>query len=233
MLKTIYHSPPTSLAEVKAFWTGLAKSPLLDPTISGKSYRTQVIDILSEAEGPEKAVPEFQGVFPSVLMVNGRPVELSLLSKPVLRDASGNEVILKDGFEKYQPFEIVGDLKPKKKKKERDRALSTKKSVLTKESQKFYNGLRRRGVSKPVLEQVKNYLESFLYPRMQEIAASIVYVTCEISEKEARSLLTNEKPEEISDSEDSSVEENDSQDDDEQGDDDDDGSLPDVIQPED
>jgi len=202
-----YLSPPSQLDLVKDFWTRKAGTPLIEPTISGKTYRVQCIEQL-EQNGDEKlTIPGIEdNSFPGALVVNNVPIQVAVLVDGTMIDASGAEVRIRKGFEKYKPYEIVGERKAPKKK-DRERRLMVKKSDLTKKSKYYVKHLGRRGVASEVLVEIERYLQSFLYEKMQNIAAHIVYTTCEIDEKRARVLLSGENRSEMTDEESSEEEE--------------------------
>jgi len=201
LLEEYYMKPPTSLNLVKKFWEGLAHKALQDPSIVSKDYRLQTIAILDESPKPEelkklKKEDVYRHPRTHVTVKNLR-YDQALLKNPRYEDASGNEVKPKDGFEDYLPVEIIGTAKVLTAK-QKERNSFVKKNDLTKKSQRLLKGLKTRGVAKAVTDEVERFLQSFLFLDMQEMAAHIVYVTCEVSAKRAREVVLQE---EVSDSE--------------------------------
>jgi hypothetical protein len=193
-LEKYYLKPPGSLQLVKDFWEKIANEALQDPTLVSQDYRLQTIEKL-DANVTEDSIknlgPKGFCTQRSAILVNGCQYEQVVLINPRFQDASGNEVRGRTGFEDFLPIEIVGTQKTKSRKQQ-ERNSFMKKNDLSQKSKKLFRGLKKRGISSEILGLVKSYLEGFLFLDMQEMAAHIVFTTCEVSAKRARGIILNE-----------------------------------------
>jgi hypothetical protein len=187
-LKTFYVCPPADIGQVRSYWESLAGETLQEPDLVSSSYRTQALERLEEygmrPTAPIASVPMSWETY----LWKGMPLRTRTTKIT-------NDEIRMIAMEKYNPPEIVGYEK-KPKRKERLRQNAVRKNDLTKESKRYLKALKKNGTPPDTLKSVKDFLESFLYLEMQNLASQIVYLTCRLSLEQAKQTILPEEEEE-------------------------------------
>jgi len=197
ILSSHYICPPTEVSRVREYWETLAGETLQEPDLVSSSYRSQTLERLEEDEQhstkPIKKTPIDWDVYIwSGLPLHARTTKIT------------NSNIRNIDLEEYNPPEIIG-FEKKPKRKEKQRRIAARKNDLTPESKRYLKALKKNGTPPETLVSVTEFLESFLYLEMQNLASQIVYLTCRLSLKEAKkTILQKEEGEEDSDSEEES-----------------------------
>jgi hypothetical protein len=188
-LMEYYVCPPLDMSMVKAYWDRMANTTLRAPDLVSSSYRTQTLEALEESGAHQTREFPAAALEGDVYQWKGMPLHVRTmkLSNAEIRDV---------GLEKYQPPEIVG-FEKKLKQKDKQRKAVARKNNLTDESRKYLKGLVKAKIPNETLKSVKEFLESFLYIKMQEMAAHIVYMTCRLAPDEARKIILYEEKEEV------------------------------------
>lgn len=198
LLKEEYHQPPREMKKLKEFWTHVAGQALFEPSLVSKDYRAQAIEALDDSHSEEKLPSREYELDIGTPTINGFPLRFATLSEGLYSGPDGTKIKIEKGFDKFFPVEIVG-LPKKTKKKDKLRAQGMRKNMLTKKSQRFLKALQGKGLSPEILAEIKQFLQGFIHLGMQEMAAQIVYVTSEVSEREARKIVLDEQGSDDSD----------------------------------
>jgi len=187
VLDKFFICPPAEVSKVHEYWSNLCGQNLNEPDLVSSSYRTQALEALENDDGgltnPIKSTPiawkEFRW--------EGAPLHAYSMKMTASH-------IRSKGLEEYNPPEIVGPIR-KPKRRERLRANAVRKNDLTKKSKRYVKALVDSGVPTETVKSVIDFLESFLYLEMQDLASHIVYLTCRLTLYQARSAFLDEEDE--------------------------------------
>jgi hypothetical protein len=200
-MQAYYVCPPANISEVRGYWTALAGVELRDPDLVSAGYRAQTLESLEDnGSGETRALDKIDLEW-EIYRWKGMPLHARTVKLT-------SELVRDEALEKYNPPEIVG-FEKKTKNKDKQRINAIRKNDLTPESRRYMRNLMKNQIPPDTLKSVKEFLESFLYTEMQNLASHIVYLTCRMTLNKAQEIILHEGNEEEKDDDDNNEDDDD------------------------